>query len=1024
MTIGYAHRNIKKKASNDSTVNHDASISNIATRLGRAVNALKFSDEIDPQVGGCPIYVFRAGANLDISIDSRVRYYDSNVTSSGFSYGVVHKKTGVPMPEREPEIQRCYVGYDIEYYPGGKVQLATGKPEHEPELISHQFYISYCGASKGVVIITSVRFTEDALLKFVAEAVPKSRLVACGMGTKKVVKKDVPVTRVYLIAHYSYAECGWLKPGRAVAHGAVRRDETKHLNPVMWLKDEISLRLDYEKAHGAMPEADKDLRFQALPIAKRNKKWVGKLPIFTKSEIETYQRFGYKLKRKSALAPAGSHHGSKYDTKPIAIEELVYTTAGGKDVFVKLVRELKDQNATEAAKKAVKAKLKVLNDSCRAELERIRRVENDDVKAGTASSSTLKLPKPVKRTLYFADSFDLLTGSLDALGETIGIRKITLAAGVIEDMRKYLQEAEQGYLEYSMRDAIVTAEALIYYAKKFWEDKRLGLKIRAAGYSTELFKRTFNSLIDEKSIAGVDGELLKHKQLLGWEYRVDWNGTTDRSDMWPSASMEAFALYYYGGWAASHAVGPRGASVYHDLKSAFPCAVAMLSCDYNYGLPYVYRGERAKEAAADLLTGGPFQIAGVCMSFRFHEKHPTTGRLVEPIFPTKIDKTRLPPMSISDADNILLFPRTGYTYVTWPEFYVAVTQRLLEGTEDDADPLKGLQIHHVVVFEKIEGKSALGAEMMKLVEERGKPGNKAFLKMLMNFYYGKSAEGVGQKTVITADGSKTQKRLPGPLTCFPIAAYTTSVCRATIGELLQKHDCYGIATDGFISPDREVAYGEIGVAIQLAIKSFVDEDATYKDVDGIKRKGWIDKDGIAHSGGKPYDYIETDFTSESGLFMKSRGYALIGSGQDSGKVKLAQMGVQVEEKDKKSEAALDEFIKKLEDGEYIKSSSKDLNSLKENGKKDDLPLRVPSIAHVRTTYDFKRVPVINTIKDSHFKYADKEYACVEFETEPLESVEDFVVLRLLARGLTEPTATKYRDLMDRFYKSGYGKAVN
>lgn len=980
-TLGASKAKTTSTGVTTTTTTNASNITKLVELLGHEVNKMISGTTV------CPVQVYTiTSGTLGFQYQKNERFDDPARTYTGFQIGGVEAS-------KEPELGRCYVGYDIEFITGEEV--GSDGIKKEPRLLSHQFYFAYNGERKGVILLTDIRLTEDALVTFIAEAVPDGTAMRIQLN-KKFKDVIVPIKNVYLCAHYSHAEAGWLTTGRLREMGEARRDEDMHLKPVEWLCEEMTRRLEYFDKN-KKEASEKELRRPLVQLLrKRERKWVGRIPLFKRKEVERYKNINADVVAMHQPATKTARDRER------VIEALVLKHVGGEDIFKGFVRNVMAAGKIANLGAHDKTILKTWTAACIDELY-------------PETLFPKGAPGRVKRTLHMADSMDLMPTSLASIGEMIKIDKIELGEGVISEMDQLLIKDRQLYLQYAMRDSIVTVETVAFYAQLFWTAEKLPLQIRAAAYSSKLFTETFKKFIVPK----VERDI-SHKQLLGWEYRLDENGKATDA-MWPSAAMESYAQFYFGGWAASHVVGPRANSVYHDLKSAFPCAIGMLGYDYNFGEARVYRGAWAKKFIdEELMPKGPFQIAGVCCSFRFREKHQLTERPVEPIFPVKVDKTWLPPMSIAESEGILLFPRAGYAHVAWPEFYTAY--------KDNMHLLESCEIHHVVTFEilketdssgkRVRSASTLAKETLRLIEARGIKGNKAIYKALLNNFYGKSAEGIRKKSVVNAKGVIEQKRLPGALTCFPIASYTTSVCRACIGELLQSHECYGIATDGFISPDKDVIYGEICSAVQAKIGNFIDYNETYYDANGDKCDGWKDDNGVIHAG-KPYDFIETDFTSEEGLFLKSRGYALVGTDSDSGKVKLAQMGIQIEERDKKSKKALDEFLQRLIAGKYIKKSSRALPELKKDGK-DELPLKRESETMVNSCYDFKRIPVVSSLVDTEFTFEGETFKCVQFDTKPLESVEDFVLLRQLSRGYKKMTAAGYRAIMDRFYKTGFG----
>jgi len=139
-----------------------------------------------------------------------------------------------------------------------------------------------------------------------------------------------------------------------------------------------------------------------------------------------------------------------------------------------------------------------------------------------------------------------------------------------------------------------------------------------------------------------------------------------------------------------HFCMPIHRTIYYDLKSAYPTAIIMAP-DYDFGKMSVARDtDEIRQTLETLMKDGPFQIAGILCTFRFKE-----GR--QPIFGVQ---GGLGP----------LFPRVGYAHVMWPEYWVAVTRRMLEHIE----------VFSVSSFDKLPTRN-LGDKVFELLSKRKGP---------------------------------------------------------------------------------------------------------------------------------------------------------------------------------------------------------------------------------------------------------------------------------------------------------------
>jgi hypothetical protein len=222
-----------------------------------------------------------------------------------------------------------------------------------------------------------------------------------------------------------------------------------------------------------------------------------------------------------------------------------------------------------------------------------------------------------------------------------------------------------------------------------------------------------------------------------------------------------------------------------------------------------------------------------------------------------------------------------------------------------------------------------------------------------------------------------------------------------MGELLNlDNPCYAITTDGYVSPVMDIKKlnkGEIAKATQSVLSTLKD----YK--------------------GKNYQYVEPAYIADESLFIKTRGYALDGVDEDGRRtVKLARMGIQThvpgpEEDD--DDMRVPEFLEVLKAENFTKKSFPGFAKLKAGGK-DLLPLRQETTARTSTTFDMKRQPV-GPVTESTFSYGGVDYTHPTFETKPLASTTDF----LLLRGLTERNLDidGYNKLIERYRSGGYGE---
>ncbi|MEI6208587.1 MAG: hypothetical protein WCP20_17565 [Desulfuromonadales bacterium] len=647
---------------------------------------------------------------------------------------------------------------------------------------------------------------------------------------------------------------------------------------------------------------------------------------------------------------------------------------------------------------------------------------------------------PVGVWLHFADSMDLYTGSLKDLGETIGINKYD--HDYIERMEEFLRKYPDEFYRYGIRDSVISAEALAYFKELF---AKLGLKTktRMASYSEEFFKKFFRDMHKDK-----------WRQYMGWKQ-------TDKRWQVSDASL-SFLPYYVGGRNEVMSVGPREHAIYYDLKSAYPTAVIMAK-DYDFSQIIVTRGiQEAKKRTEVLHKDGPFLIIGVACAFTFKKD-------AQPIFPVKTEPGPV-------------FPRTGFGYIMWPEFWTAIEMDLFEQ----------LTVYSVSEFTQLQT-NKLAEKTAELLEKRKDIEMKIVYKNLLNFFYGKTAQGVRKINARISKRLNIGDAPTSPLTCFPLASYITSVCRAVVGELYNLNPtCHAITTDGFISPEKNLKTGYLSKIIQ---KRMDDIGFTFIEIafEGspslfVKTRGYLilNKQGFVEN---PVKQAEIEQKRRDAIkFIRSSSQRIPLSPRRPTKeelqtqrdtlmkfrklfkptkeyFKLARMGVQVKKSKNLNDAdnQVVGFLQALSDKEYMKESwvnfeqlrgeirendsitisvlsdifqklqaeeeeqdqfgddaiSSEIKAKKRENKlrrkrKDAPPMQVIAKNNVNCNFDFKRVPVKPV--PARFTFQGVNYDSVSFETVPLYCVDDFNLMRRLAKR--NLTAEQYWELQNELQQLG------
>lgn len=601
--------------------------------------------------------------------------------------------------------------------------------------------------------------------------------------------------------------------------------------------------------------------------------------------------------------------------------------------------------------------------------------------------------KEFKVQLIFADAIKLQSGGLKKLGELIGINKRELEPGIIEHMANYLQTHPRTFNDYAITDSVIAAEAHLYIYHTQLEI--VGVKeekTRMPGYSVAYFKNLYMSRYPDPNKG--------NKKSKTDNYWKTYLGYTDGK---MSVLCKAFIRFYYGGRNDVVSVGPRDAAYYLDLHSAYLTSMVMLK-DYNFSKATVYNGTKADRRARELFelsksesSDGPFQVIGIECSFVFKREHTsvitdgtsgktiTVTRPVKPIFPIRIDESAELPNARVDFDTDgIIYPRSGASCITWPEFWVAMNLDLLEH----------VYVFKLTEFEKVTDESGtptnwLADDVLSLLIARKtasdikNEANVLFYKNFLNFFYGKVTQGIQETASALKNHDLDRQISTSAMTCFPIASYICGFCRSVVSELLQLNDCYGITTDGYITPTPrdQLITGDLCNRVQKRLK-------TGKD------GGFGDK-----------KFIGCDYVANKSLFLKTRGYMFIDTNKPTKEddrefspksmlQKIAKMGAQLKELE--IDDPTKTFLEYLQNGYSDKKYFVKLTKIRKEQITTNTAtpeMRKATDTAITMTYDMKHVPVDPKLK--YFDWYGVYYPFVSFETVPLETAADFHILRMM-----------------------------
>lgn len=359
---------------------------------------------------------------------------------------------------------------------------------------------------------------------------------------------------------------------------------------------------------------------------------------------------------------------------------------------------------------------------------------------------------------------------LSVIGKLIGLQKLELPDGYAKDqMRKFLDEQPEQFEAYALRDAEI---ALAYGLRMFkFSTVELGLSkcpttLGAIGVS--VFQKTLNeSGIDKRDAFGEREITTQH-----WNAKLGRPHT--KKEFIPTEARELFERLaiksYFGG-----------------RNECFTCGVTEVGTYYDFDLSGAY--------TTGMVDLRPLDYENAFMSRSINDfcGHVCGFARVRFSFP---NGTRFPCLPVHHELYGLYFPLTGETYATAPELEVA------RNMGAHVEILQGVVIPWMVESEP------LFLPFVRLIREKRtsypkKSFEEAMWKEIGNSLYGKTAQGLRDKTAFELANGLT-KDIPRSAVTNPyFAAHTTGFVRAVIGELLasipEHRQVISVTTDGFLT---------------------------------------------------------------------------------------------------------------------------------------------------------------------------------------------------------------------------------
>lgn len=372
----------------------------------------------------------------------------------------------------------------------------------------------------------------------------------------------------------------------------------------------------------------------------------------------------------------------------------------------------------------------------------------------------------------FVDTLALSPGGagLAVIGELIGLPKLELPEGYAKDeMHRFKDEQPELFKDYALRDAEI---ALAYGLRMFkFATVELGLSkcpVTLGAMGVAVFQKMLKD-------SGVDKcEAFGERQIITQNWNAQLGRPHTKKELVPTDARELFehlaTRCYMGGRNECFTCGPTEVSTFYDFD---------LSGAYTTGMVDLHPLDYEKafmSCNVDDFCGHVCGFARVRFSF-------PTG-------------TRFPCLPVHHELYGIYFPLSGETHATAPEIEVAKRMGAI------------LDIQQGVIIPWMTGKESLFLSFVRLIREKRnsypkKSFEESMFKEIGNSLYGKTAQGLREKTAFEL-ASGQSKDIPRSAVTNPyFAAHTTGFIRAVIGELLTSvptnRQVISVTTDGFLT---------------------------------------------------------------------------------------------------------------------------------------------------------------------------------------------------------------------------------
>jgi hypothetical protein len=437
------------------------------------------------------------------------------------------------------------------------------------------------------------------------------------------------------------------------------------------------------------------------------------------------------------------------------------------------------------------------------------------------NGAPIKIPvnyrgKKTVMSLGIRDTFLLAPStakSLDSIGSLIGIEKKT-PKEYLSRMDELRKDDLQRFIDYAQTDATIAlkfSENISELSSTLGGDAFVPLTLTSLGISflQQLWKD--NGFNTNEILGKIKETFVVRNKKTGNPNRKSKLSPNTFRHLYANLATEC----YHGGRNEQYffGVGDEGDWYDYDLSSAYPTGMSQL------GTP-LWEQSRPSTDIDELI------------------KHRLSFALVEFKHP---EGTRFPVLPVRGADSVL-FPLEGQSHCCGPELRVAkslgVEMNVLFGVyiPEKKDQPFGEYLQYCI-------------KRRKEAKEEGNQVLQQLWKELANSMYGKLAQGLRKRNVFNVSKLESEELPECKITTPFYAAYTTSFCRAVLGEILNKLPksvaVCSCTTDGFLCTAdadqiKKATSGPLSKEFLKARQYFNPNEKSILEVKSVIRKplGW------------------------------------------------------------------------------------------------------------------------------------------------------------------------------------------